>query len=261
MPLCQRAALKNFVPNIRKPANCKHEATVKFLMAGDVSDMMCIISVARWASLRRKSVQGVSRGVPLSRCPIGNPGQPATHNLWIVCTNNFAYMLQARITKADLSAEAAEAGVRAVASMSAIKACEVLHAHVIGKGIEPCSKTTLPLLFRELKGSGDASAFEELIAAVEPGLLQASGAATGDDQASEGAAGSLQEQQDAMRCLNMMLRQLAPLDIKAAVSRVKSYHKQGIIIEGATYSQLAAASLTAGDFPQAEMMLEMRDYL
>ena len=39
------------------------------------------------------------------------------------------------------------------------------------------------------------------------------------------------------------------------------YHKLGIIIEGATYSQLAASSLQAGNFPQAEELLEMRDYL
>jgi hypothetical protein len=38
------------------------------------------------------------------------------------------------------------------------------------------------------------------------------------------------------------------------------YHKLGIIIEGSTYSQLAAKSLTAGNFAQAEEMLEMRDY-
>lgn len=145
--------------------------------------------------------------------------------------------------------------------MSATKACEVLHAHVISKGVQPCSKTTLPLLFRELKVAEEASAFQQLMAAVEPGLLQASGATAGDDEASTEQANSLQEQHDAMRCLNMMARQLAKLDVGDAVSRVRSYHQKGIIVEGTTYSQLAAASLTAGDFPQAEMMLEMRDYL
>lgn len=168
--------------------------------------------------------------------------------------------VQARITKSDISAEAAEAGVRAVASMSVTKACEVLHTHVLSKGMQPCINTTLPLLFRELKVSENPSAFEELVAAVEPGLLQASGV-TNQDVEAGGQSGSMQAQHDAMKCLNMMLRQFAKLDVDGAVARVRSYHKQGIIIEGATYSQLAAASLTAGDFPQAEMMLEMRDYL
>lgn len=169
--------------------------------------------------------------------------------------------MQARITKSALSPEAAEAGVRAVASMSVTKACEVLHTHLLSKGILPCYNTTLPLLFRELKVSENSAAFEELVAAVEPGLLQATGVCDASAEASTDVSGSLQAQHDAMRCLNMMLRQFSKLDIDAAVTRVRSYHKRGIIIEGATYSQLAAASLTAGDFPQAEMMLEMRDYL
>lgn len=145
--------------------------------------------------------------------------------------------------------------------MSATKACEVLHAHVLSKGVQPCSKTTLPVLFRELKNAGAGPAFQELVLAVEPGLLQASGYTAGDDAVAAQQIGSLQDQHDAMRCLNMMVRQLAKLDVGGAVARVKAYHKKGIIVEGATYSQLAAASLTAGDFPQAEMMLEMRDYL
>eukprot|EP00892_Ulva_mutabilis_P007762 jgi/Ulvmu1/5358/UM022_0152.1 len=170
-------------------------------------------------------------------------------------------LTEARITKSDLSPEAAEAGVRAVASVSVVKACEVLHTHLLSKGIQPCFNTTLPLLFRELKISENSSAFEELVAAVEPGLMQSSGILGGSAEEAGDQSGSLKDQQDAMRCLNMMLRQFAKLDVDGAVDRVRSYHKRGVIIEGATYSQLAAASLTAGDFPQAELMLEMRDYL
>ena len=35
----------------------------------------------------------------------------------------------------------------------------------------------------------------------------------------------------------------------------------GIVIETGTFTQLAAASLNANRFEQAEMMLEQRDYL
>lgn len=35
----------------------------------------------------------------------------------------------------------------------------------------------------------------------------------------------------------------------------------GIVIETGTFTQLAAVSLNAGNFEQAEMMLEQRDYL
>ena len=57
------------------------------------------------------------------------------------------------------------------------------------------------------------------------------------------------------------MRCLAKTDLAAAVSKTRALYKLGVAIEAATYSQLAAKSLTAGDFEQAEELLEERDYL
>jgi hypothetical protein len=64
-----------------------------------------------------------------------------------------------------------------------------------------------------------------------------------------------------MRLLNLVVRSMSRLDVDEAVAKAESWRQAGILIEGATYGQLAAASLRSGNFEQAEEMLELRDYL
>lgn len=137
-----------------------------------------------------------------------------------------ASFVQAHVLKVELSPAAAEAGARAVSDLAASKAWEVIQTHLISKGEQPCFRTTLPKLFTNLVAADEAVSFEELVTAVEPHILQVSGASVVPEQPEvEGlsAAGSLQEQHDGMRCLNLMLRQQAKLDVDKAVMNVHRY--------------------------------------
>jgi hypothetical protein len=141
-------------------------------------------------------------------------------------------LVQARALNVDLSPDAAEAGARAVSDLAAKKAWEVVQEHLISKGEQPCFRNTLPKLFINLVAAEEAASFAELVAAVEPNLLRISGttrlagALVGGD--ASGTA-SMREQHDSMRCLNLMLRQQAKLDVDQAVANVHRYEQAHII--------------------------------
>ena len=63
------------------------------------------------------------------------------------------------------------------------------------------------------------------------------------------------------RCMNYVIRCLAKTDVVKAVEKAYEYLASGLPIESSTYTQLAAKSLTAGNFEMAEQLLEERDYL
>lgn len=153
--------------------------------------------------------------------------------------------------KADVSPEAAEAGIRAMCSMAPAKASTALHKLLLDHGIMPCTEKTLPTVMQALARAGEGAGFAELLASVEAPIVERS---AGQD-CSHGPV-----RQD-MLLLNIMLRSLARLDVDKAVAKVATLYKRGIVIESATYGQLAAKSMEAGKFEQAEELLEMRDYL
>jgi hypothetical protein len=159
--------------------------------------------------------------------------------------------VQARLLKQKISTQAIEAGVRAVAPVAPSKAFSILKHSLLDHGHLPCAETTLPVLLMELARVGDGDCFGKLAAAVEEGIVRR---CAGADLA------DVLVRRD-MQLLNLMLRCHARIDVDQAVQKVEWLYKRGVVIEAATYDQLAAKSLTAGNFEQAEEMLELRDYL
>ena len=159
--------------------------------------------------------------------------------------------MQARITNIALSTDAIEAGVRAVATTAPTKAFTTLKLLLLDQGSMPSMDSTLPVMLKELARCGDLESFGALCASVEGHIK---GRCSGQD-------GSGTDARQSMQLLNLMLRCLAKLDVDESVRKADAWQEKGIVIESATYSQLAGKSLNAGNFEQAERMLEYRDYL
>jgi hypothetical protein len=155
------------------------------------------------------------------------------------------------VLKTGLSAKAIEAGVRTVATLSPSKALSILESHMVSVGGISHSTATLSILFKGLASEGESEAFMRLMQAVEAEVTPNFCYSDSPNQ----------EAKSVMRLLNLILRSMSRLDVDGAVAKAESWRKAGILVESATYSQLAASSLTAGNFAQAEEMLEMRDYL
>jgi hypothetical protein len=136
---------------------------------------------------------------------------------------------------------------------SPTRAFTTLHLHILSEDKEPDLETTLPMLLQELARCGDLDSLKQLIAAVEGGAVAR---CKGTDTRTRD-----QGIRRDMQLLNLMLRCLSKLDVDQAVRKAAALHDDGIVIEAATYSQLAAKSLNAGNFAQAEKILEHRDYL
>lgn len=160
-------------------------------------------------------------------------------------------MLQARVLNTRLSSEAIEAGVRTVAPLSPSKALSILETHRLSAEYAPSSMATLSILFKRLATEGEIEPFLRLLQAVEKEIIP---------RVCESGR-PIEETKDNMRLLNLVVRSMSRLDVDEAVAKAESWRQAGILIEGATYGQLAAASLRAGNFEQAEEMLELRDYL
>ena len=159
--------------------------------------------------------------------------------------------MQARLSQEELSEGSIEAGVRALAPSAPSKAFATLQELLLRKDKLPDPDSTLPLLLKQLAKGGDRDAFAQLTHAVEPGLR-----ARCKDK-------DLQNPDVARdtKLLNLMVRCHALIDVDAAVAKAEELQMQGVVIEASTYTQLAAKSINAGNFEQADLMLEERDYL
>lgn len=153
--------------------------------------------------------------------------------------------MQARIDGTALSEDTIEAGVRAVAPMSAATAATLLNKMLLREVPDrPAyvpSVDTLRAVLSGLAREQNVEAHKQLAAAVE--ALFSAG------------------EPDATRPLNVVLRSLARLNVQGAIRKAETLAAAGLEIEPSTYEQFATCCLGQGEQALASEMLEARDYL